>query len=62
MATTDISAGKIGGNQTQGAGMLPSKVSVPMPGTDSTQSAYKRVGPAPKSPAGFDQGIKPGKI
>jgi hypothetical protein len=60
MATTDISAGKIGGNQMQGQGTLPNKVSVPLPGTDKTQSAYK--GGMKHSPSGFDQGIKPGKI
>jgi hypothetical protein len=30
-----------GGNQTQGAGQMPSKVSVPMPGTNTTQPMEK---------------------
>lgn len=49
-----------GGNQTQGAGMLPGKVSVPMPGTDTTQPAYK--GGMAKAPAGFNNGLIAGKI
>lgn len=49
-----------GGNQTQGAGMLPSKVSVPMPGTNTTQTAYK--GGMAKAPAGFNNGLIAGKI
>jgi hypothetical protein len=49
-----------GGNQTQGAGQIPGKVSVPMPGTDTTQPAYK--GGMAKAPAGFNNGIIPGKI
>ena len=49
-----------GGNQTQGAGQIPGKVSVPMPGTDTTQSAFK--GGMAKAPAGFNNGIIPGKI
>jgi hypothetical protein len=55
-----IAAGKVGGNQTQGAGTLPSKVSVPMPGTNATQKAYK--GGVAKSPAGFGNGLINGKI
>jgi hypothetical protein len=49
-----------GGNATQGAGMLPSKVSVPMPGTNTTQTAYK--GGMAKAPAGFNNGLIAGKI
>jgi hypothetical protein len=49
-----------GGNQTQGAGQIPGKVSVPMPGTDTTQPAFK--GGMAKAPAGFNNGIIPGKI
>ena len=49
-----------GGNQTQGQGMLPSKVSVPLPGTDKTQPAYK--GGMAKAPAGFNNGLINGKI
>lgn len=55
-----IAAGKVGGNQTQGAGTLPSKVSVPLPGTNATQPAYK--GGMAKSPAGFNSGLINGKI
>lgn len=55
-----IAAGKVGGNQTQGAGTLPSKVSVPMPGTNATQKPYK--GGTAKSPAGFGNGLINGKI
>jgi len=50
-----------GGNQTQGAGMLPSKVSVPLPGTDKTQPAYKGGG-SYKAATGFNNGLIPGKI
>jgi len=49
-----------GGNQTQGAGMLPSKVPVPLPGTDATQPAYK--GGMAKAPMGFNNGLIAGKI
>lgn len=49
-----------GGNQTQGAGTLPSKVSVPLPGTDKTQAAYK--GGTAKAPMGFNNGLIAGKI
>ena len=49
-----------GGNQTQGAGMIPGKVPVPMPGTDTTQSAYK--GGMAKAPVGFNNGLINGKI
>lgn len=49
-----------GGNQTQGAGQIPGKVSVPVPGTDTTQPAYK--GGMAKAPAGFNNGLINGKI
>lgn len=49
-----------GGNQTQGAGQIPGKVSVPMPGTNTTQPAFK--GGMAKAPVGFNNGIIPGKI
>lgn len=49
-----------GGNQTQGAGQIPGKVSVPMPGTNTTQPAYK--GGMAKAPAGFNNGLIAGKI
>lgn len=49
-----------GGNQTQGKGELPAKVSVPMPGTNATQPAYK--GGMKGNVPGFQGGIIPGKI
>jgi hypothetical protein len=49
-----------GGNQTQGAGQIPGKVSVPMPGTNTTQPAYK--GGMAKAPVGFNNGLINGKI
>jgi hypothetical protein len=49
-----------GGNQTQGKGQIPGKVSVPMPGTNTTQPAYK--GGMAKSPAGFNNGVINGMI
>lgn len=49
-----------GGNQTQGAGTLPSKVSVPLPGTNETQPAYK--GGMAKTPVGFNAGLINGMI
>lgn len=55
-----VAAGRVGGNQTQGAGTLPSKVSVPLPGTNETQS--KQGGGMKKSVPGFQGGVIPGKI
>ena len=55
-----IAAGKVGGNQSQGAGTLPNKVSVPLPGTNKTQS--KEGGGIAKAPGGFNNGIINGKI
>lgn len=49
-----------GGNATQGAGQIPGKVSVPMPGTNTTQTAYK--GGMAKAPSGFNNGLIAGKI
>jgi len=49
-----------GGNATQGAGTLPSKVSVPLPGTDKTQPAYS--GGTAKTPPGFNAGLINGMI
>lgn len=55
-----VAAGRVGGNQTQGAGTLPNKVSVPLPGTNATQPAYK--GGMKSSPTGFQGGVIPGKV
>lgn len=49
-----------GGNQTQGRGELPSKVSVPLPGTNKTQSTQG--GGVKKAAPGFSGGIIDGKI
>jgi hypothetical protein len=49
-----------GGNQTQGKGEIPGKVSVPMPGTNTTQPAYK--GGTAKAPTGFNNGLINGMI
>ena len=49
-----------GGNMTQGAGQIPGKVSVPMPGTDKTQP--KQGGGMKGSVPGFSSGIIEGKI
>ena len=49
-----------GGNQTQGKGEIPGKVSVPMPGTNATQSEYN--GGKAKSPVGFNNGLINGMI
>ena len=51
-----------GGNQTQGRGEIPAKVSVPMPGTNATQPEYKKEGGAVKAPVGFNNGLIAGKI
>jgi hypothetical protein len=51
-----------GGNQTQGAGEIPGKVSVPLPGTNATQPAFKKEGGAVKAPVGFNNGIINGMI
>ena len=49
-----------GGNQTQGAGEIPGKVSVPMPGTNTTQSA--QTGGMAKTPVGFNNGLNSGMV
>lgn len=49
-----------GGNQTQGKGEIPGKVSVPMPGTNTTQPAYK--GGIKGNIPGFQGGEIPGKV
>jgi hypothetical protein len=49
-----------GGNQTQGAGQIPGKVSVPMPGTDKTQP--KQGGGMKKNVPGFQGGEIPGMV
>lgn len=50
-----IAAGKVGGNQTQGAGTLPNAVSVPLPGVNKTQAPQG--GGVKKAPAGFQAGL-----
>ena len=55
-----VAAGQVGGNQTQGAGTLPNKVSVPLPGTNATQPAYK--GGMKGNVPGFQGGVIPGKV
>lgn len=52
--------GPVGSNQTQGAGQIPGKVSVPLPGTNETQPAY--TGGMAKTPVGFNNGIINGMI
>jgi hypothetical protein len=49
-----------GGNQTQGKGEIPGKVSVPMPGTNDTQPEYK--GGMAKAPVGFNNGLINGMV
>lgn len=51
-----------GGNQTQGKGELPAKVSVPMPGTNAPSASQGKPGSKVKTPAGFGGGVIPGKI
>lgn len=59
----DKPKGPVGGNQTQGAGELPAKVSVPLPGVGSGgQMEPCKPGSKVKSPQGFSSGIIPGKI
>ena len=62
-ASADLKSGKAiggGGNQTQGAGQIPGKVSVPMPGTNANQKPYN--GGVAKAPVGFNNGLINGKI
>lgn len=56
------SAGPTGGNQTQGKGEIPGKVSVPMPGTNANQTPYKSHGTKPGAIGGFSGGVIPGKV
>jgi hypothetical protein len=51
-----------GGNQNQGKGELPSKVSVPMPGTNERSASQGKPGSKVKTPVGFGGGVIPGKI
>lgn len=55
-----IAAGKVGGNQSQGAGFIPDKVNVPLPGTNATQAPCK--GGIKSNVPGFQGGVIPGKI
>lgn len=58
-----IAAGRVGGNQMQGKGELPSKVSVPMPGTNAPSAPQGKPGSkAGGAPQGFAAGLIPGKI
>lgn len=65
---TSVAAGQLksgaavgaGGNQSQGTGTLPSKVNVPLPGTNKTQPAQG--GGVKSAPKGFNNGIINGKI
>lgn len=54
-----IAAGQVGSNQSQGKGELPSKVSVPFPGSGKPQGGS---GGVKKNPPGFGGGLIPGKI
>lgn len=51
-----------GGNQNQGKGELPAKVSVPMPGTNAPSASQGKPGSKVRAPEGFSGGIIPGKI
>lgn len=55
-----IAAGRVGGNQSQGAGTLPAKVNVPMPGTNATCPPCG--GGMKKAVPGFGGGVIPGKV
>lgn len=57
-ASRNVKVAASGSNQ--GSGMLPSKVSVPLPGTNGSQPDYK--GGMKKAPTGFNGGVIPGKI
>ncbi len=50
----------VGSNQQQGKGEIPGKVSVPMPGTNTTQPA--QTGGMAKAPVGFNNGIISGMV
>ena len=53
-------AGPVGSNQEQGKGEIPGKVSVPVPGTNATQPAYK--GGMKGNIPGFQGGEIPGMV
>jgi hypothetical protein len=55
------SGGPTGSDQMQGKGVLPNKVNVPLPGTNSTQKPYKKHMSA-GSVSGFSGGVIPGKV
>jgi len=59
-ASVSIAAGRVGGNAMQGAGTLPNKVAVPLPGTNETQAPYK--GGMRKAPVGFNAALISGKV
>lgn len=48
------------GRNVSKGGALPNKVSVPLPGTNTVQPAYK--GGMKQNVPGFGSGLKPGKI
>lgn len=47
-------------SDSKSGGALPSKVSVPLPGTNTVQPAYR--GGMKQNVPGFGSGLKPGKI
>jgi hypothetical protein len=56
-----LNGGKqVGGNANQGAGTLPNKVNVPLPGTNATQAPAK--GGMKQNVPGFQGGVLPGKV
>lgn len=56
------SGGPTGSNQEQGKGVLPNKVNVPLPGTNSTQTPYKKHGNTAGAIPGFSGGVISGKV
>ena len=53
-------AGPTGGNQSQGKGEIPGKVSVPFP--EKANKPQGGSGGVKHTPPGFNQGEKPGKV
>lgn len=53
-----IAAGRVGGNQSQGAGIIPGKVAVNFPQAKPAANVGGKKG----SVAGFSGGVIPGKI
>lgn len=53
-------AGPVGGNQSQGKGEIPGKVSVPFP--EKANKPQGGSGGVKSNPPGFNQGIIPGKV